>query len=398
MRRVIWIVLDSVGIGALPDADKFGDAGTNTIEHVWEFNKGLNIPNLLSFGYGNIEGNKVLPVCDKPVAAYGKLGELSNGKDTTAGHWEMTGVVSLKPFPTYPDGFPKEIIDAFVAGEKFDRVLGNCVASGTEIIKEHAEEHISTGVPIVYTSADSVFQIAYFVGMDSDPNTTDENKLSKLYELCEKARGILKGEHEISRVIARPFIGVEGNYVRTSDRRDYAILPPEHNLLNCLKNQNFDVIAVGKIEDIFAGSGITEATHTKNNMNGVDVTLDYMKKDNHGLIFTNLVDFDSSWGHRRDAAGYGKGLEEFDARLPELVAAMKDEDILIINADHGCDPTHSGSDHTREYIPVFIYGKGVKSVNLGVRSGFCDIGQTVAEYLGAKPIENGISFWKEISL
>ena len=398
MRRVIWIVLDSVGIGALPDADKFGDAGTNTIEHVWEYNKGLNIPNLLSFGYGNIEGNKVLPVCAKPVAAYGKLGELSNGKDTTAGHWEMTGVVSLKPFPTYPEGFPKEIIDAFVDGETFDRVLGNCVASGTEIIKEHALEHISTGTPIVYTSADSVFQIAYFVGMDSDPNTTDETKLSKLYELCEKARGILKGEHEISRVIARPFIGVEGNYVRTSDRRDYAILPPEYNLLNCLKKQNYDVIAVGKIEDIFAGSGITEAVHTKNNMNGVDITLDFMNKDNHGLIFTNLVDFDSSWGHRRDAVGYGKGLEEFDARLPELMAAMKDEDILIINADHGCDPTHTGSDHTREYIPVFIYGKNVKNVNLGVRTGFCDIGQTVAEYLGAKPIENGTSFWKEISL
>ncbi len=397
-KRIIWIVLDSVGMGALPDANQFGDVGANTIEHIWEYNNGLEIPNLLSLGYGNIDGMNVLPKTANPIGAYARMGELSNGKDTTVGHWEMTGVVSKQPFPTYPNGFPEDIISMFVDKTGVDGVLGNCVASGTQIIECLGCEHISSGKPIVYTSADSVFQIAYYVGKDDNCNETDLEKLEKLYELCSVAREILIGDNEVSRVIARPFIGSEGNFIRTADRRDYAITPPDNNLLNCLKNKGYDVIGVGKIEDIFAGRGITDATHTKNNMDGVDVTLRYMDEDNKGLIFTNLVEFDSTWGHRRDAVGYGKGLEEFDKRLPEILNAMRDNDILIINADHGCDPTYRGTDHTREYIPLLIYGKNVRPVNLGTRNSFADIGQTIADYLGIEPIENGHSFLKEIQV
>lgn len=387
MGRVIWIVLDSVGMGELPDACKFDDVGANTIAHVWDYNNGLNIPNLLKLGYGNIDGMKSLPKSDDIIGAYGKAAELSLGKDTTVGHWEMTGVVSEIPFPTFPDGFPAKIIDEFIKKTGVKGILGNCVASGTEILKELGEEHDKTGKPIIYTSADSVFQIAYNV---------EKFGLDKLYSMCEIARELLVGEYQVARVIARPFIGNNGVYERTSDRRDYAILPPEYNLLNCIKNNGLDMIAVGKIEDIFAGSGVTAATHTKNNMHGVDVTLDYMKQDNKGLIFTNLVEFDSSWGHRRDPLGYGKGLEDFDARLPELINAMKADDILIINADHGCDPTFKGTDHTREYIPILVYGKNIKPVNFGIRESFADIGQTIADYLGIKPIINGRSFLGEI--
>ncbi len=396
MRRVIWIVLDSVGMGELPDAKKFGDVGANTISHVWEYNNGLQIPNLLSLGYGNIDGMKALPVSNSCVGAYGRAREMSNGKDTTVGHWEMSGIISQKAFPTFPDGFPEEILNSFMKECGLDGILGNCVASGTEIIERLGEEQSKTGYPIIYTSADSVFQIAYNVSNDSIPDKTDTAKLDFLYEMCQKARKILTGQYEVTRVIARPYIGTNGNYVRTSDRRDYAILPPDYNLLYQLKKQQYDVIAVGKIEDIFAGSGVTAATHTKNNMDGVDVTLRYMKEKNHGLIFTNLVEFDSSWGHRRDAKGYGHGLEEFDSRLLEIMAAMNEDDILIINADHGCDPTFKGTDHTREYIPILMYGKNIKTVNIGTRESFADIGQTVAEYLGAKPIKNGESFLQMI--
>lgn len=383
MRRVIWIILDSVGMGALPDAVRFGDEGANTLAHTWKYNGGLDIPNLLRIGLGNIDGMKSLPTVNETVGAYARAEEQSNGKDTTVGHWEMAGVISKKAFPTYPDGFPQDIIDAFVGGTGVPGVLGNCVASGTEIIKRLGAEHERTSKPIVYTSADSVFQIA--VNVDKYP-------LESLYEMCRKARGILKGEHEVARVIARPFTGSDGHYTRTSDRRDYAILPPNYNLLNRLKEQDFGVTAVGKIEDIFAGSGITKAIHTKSNMDGVDVTLECMKDDTGGLIFTNLVEFDSSWGHRRDAKGYGKGLEQFDARLPEIMAAMRGEDVLIINADHGCDPTYKGTDHTREYIPLLVYGAGIKPVNFGTRYSFADIGQSIAEYLGAEAIDNGESF------
>ncbi len=395
-RRVVWIVLDSVGMGALPDAARFDDEGANTIGHIWEYNEGLDIPNLIKLGYGNIYGMNLIPKCSNPIGAYGRMAELSNGKDTTVGHWEMTGVISHKAFPTFPDGFTDEIISEFIKKTGVPGVLGNCVASGTEIIESLGAEHIQKGMPIVYTSADSVFQIAYYVGRDSDCNETDLDKLNRLYELCQTARDILRGDNEVSRVIARPFIGMKGNYTRTSDRRDYAITPPDYNLLNCLKNQEYDVISVGKIEDIFAGSGITESTHTRNNMDGVDVILKYMAEDNHGLIFANLVEFDSTWGHRRDAAGYGKGLEEFDARLPEIFASLREEDILIINADHGCDPTYKGTDHTREYVPVLIYGRNVEPADIGTRKSFADVGQTIAEYLGAEPIVNGESFLSQI--
>lgn len=396
MKKVIWIVLDSVGMGALPDAKLFNDAGANTIAHTWQYNNGLDIPNLLKLGYGNIDGMDVLPDCEKPLAAYARAMELSNGKDTTVGHWEMAGIISEKAFPTYPEGFPEPVIDEFIKKTGVKGVLGNCVASGTEIIKELGTLQKKTGKPIVYTSADSVFQIAAYVGKDDSPNETDEVKLNELYRQCKIARSILTGEHEVARVIARPFVGCEGNYTRTSDRRDFAILPPENNLLFCLKKQGFDVVGIGKIEDIFAGSGITEAIHTKDNEDGMDVTINYVQKDYNGLIFTNLVEFDSKWGHRRDAKGYGEGLEAFDKRLAELMAVMNEEDILIINADHGCDPVFKGTDHTREYVPVLIYGKNINPVNLGTIESFADIGSTVADYLGANRLANGKSFLDRI--
>lgn len=383
MRRVIWIILDSVGIGALPDAADFGDGGADTLGHTWEYNGGLNISNMLRLGLGNIDGVRALPKTDSAAGAYARAAERSNGKDTTVGHWEMAGVISKKAFPTYPSGFPDEVINAFVKAAGVDGVLGNCAASGTEIIKRLGAEHERTGKPIVYTSADSVFQIA--VNVERYP-------LEDLYGMCRKAREILRGEHEVARVIARPFTGHDGEYTRTADRRDYAVTPPDCNLLNRLKEQGFEVTAVGKIEDIFAGSGITRALHTKSNMDGVDVTLSCMREKSGGLIFTNLVEFDSLWGHRRDAAGYGRGLEEFDARLSEIIAAMGEEDILIINADHGCDPVFKGTDHTREYIPLLVYGKDIKPGPFGTRSSFADIGQSIAEYLGAEPIEHGESF------
>ena len=387
MKRVIWIILDSVGAGEQPDAARFGDIGTHTLGHVWQYNNGLKIPNMLKMGLGNIEGMIALDKCDEPSATYFRSRELSDGKDTTVGHWEMVGIETKVAFPTYPDGFPDEIIDEFVKQTGVPGVLGNCAASGTQIIEELGKEHELSGKPIVYTSADSVFQIACNV---------DIMPLERLYELCTIARKILVGKHCVSRVIARPFVCRNGKYERTSDRRDYAILPPSNNLLCHIKDAGLDCIGVGKIEDIFAGVGISEAVHTKDNMDGVDKTLEYMKQDNHGLIFTNLVEFDSKWGHRNDPGGYGKGLEDFDARLPEIISLLMDEDILIINSDHGCDPTTPGTDHTREYIPVLVYGKNVKSGDLGTRSSFADIGQTIAKYLGVEEIPIGESFLGEI--
>ncbi len=387
VRRVIWIVLDSVGMGEMPDAMRFGDAGCNTLAHTWEYNNGLEIPNLINLGLGNIDGMRAVSECDCPLGAYARIAEQSNGKDTTVGHWEMAGIISSSPFPTYPEGFPKEIIDEFVAQANIPGVLCNGVASGTEVIERFGDEHVSSQKPIVYTSADSVFQIAVDMAVYS---------LDELYHMCEIARKILTGEHEVARVIARPYIRDNKRYVRTSDRRDYAIVPPDGNLLTELKKRGQNVIGVGKIEDIFAKAGITSATHTKNNMDGVDVTLKYMADTEGGLIFTNLVEFDSTWGHRRDAKGYGTGLEQFDARLPEIMAAMRDEDILIINSDHGCDPTFKGTDHTREYIPLLVYSHLIKSTNLGTREGLSDIGQTVMEYLTGERIHNGVSFLSEI--
>ncbi len=383
MKRVIWIVLDSVGIGAMPDAAQYGDELANTFSHVYNYNKGLKLKNLKALGWGNIDGIEVLGEEPLPQGAFARLAELSKGKDTTTGHWEMIGIYTEVPFPTYPQGFPKEIMEAFEA-QIGTKTLGNCPASGTAIIEELGEEHVQTGYPIIYTSADSVFQIAAH---------EEVIPLDKLYEMCEIARNLLKGEHEVARVIARPFTGEAPHFTRTANRRDFAICPPTPNLLTYCGEQGVPVMAVGKIEDIFNGQGVTEAIHTKSNLEGIEVTLESMKKYDKGLIFTNLVDFDMKWGHRNDPESYGKGLEAFDEKLPEIMAQMTEEDILIITADHGCDPTVPGTDHTREYVPLLIYGKGVEpGCNLGTRQSFADIGQTVAEIFGLPSLKIGQSF------
>lgn len=387
INRVIWIVLDSVGMGALPDAEKYGDIGSNTIGNISRTVGGLNIPNMVHLGLGNIDYIENIEKTKNPIGCYGRFAEQSDGKDTTTGHWEMTGVCLQKPFPTYPNGFPKEIVAAFedAIGKK---MIGNKPASGTAIIEELGEEHIETENPIVYTSADSVFQIAAH---------EDVVSIERLYEMCTIARNILQGEHGVARVIARPFIGTPGNFTRTSNRRDFSLTPPHHTLLDHLKNGSLDVIGVGKIEDIFSNQGITEAIHTKDNMDGVDQILNYMNQDNKGLIFTNLVDFDMKWGHRNDPINYAKGLESFDHRLGEILKAMKEDDILFITADHGCDPTMPGTDHSREYVPFLAYGKNLRqNINLKTRKTFADMGQTIAEIFHVEPIKNGTSFLNEI--
>lgn len=385
--RVIWIVLDSVGMGEMPDAEKFGDVGANTIGNISKAVGGLNIPNMVKLGLGNIENIKGVDKCEAPIGCYARFEEASNGKDTTTGHWEMGGVVTKMAFPTYPNGFPSDVIEKFekLTGRK---VIGNKPASGTAILDELAEEQMKTGNVIVYTSADSVFQIAAH---------EEVVQLDELYKMCEIAREMLAGEHAVARVIARPFVGTPGNFTRTPNRRDFSLIPPYDTVLNKIKNKELDVIGVGKIEDIFCGQGITEAVHTKDNMDGVDKTLEYIKQDNKGLIFTNLVDFDMKWGHRNDFKSYANGLEEFDVRLKEIVDAMKDTDVLFITADHGCDPTMPGTDHSREHVPFLAYGKNLKeNVDLGTRNSFADMGQTVADILNVEKIQNGESFLKEI--
>lgn len=387
-RRIIWIVLDSVGMGEAPDADKFGDVGADTFSHTYESNGGLNIPNLISLGIGNIDGISSVPKESNPIGAYGKLKEMSMGKDTTIGHWEMAGIYSKNPFPVYPDGFPDYIIEEFIKKTGVPGVLCNKPASGTEIINRLGDEHIKTGKPIVYTSGDSVFQIAAH---------NDVIPLEELYRMCRIAREILIGENGVARVIARPFAGSSGQYVRTPDRRDFSLKPSTENVLSVAKSHGLDVIAVGKIEDIFAGVGITEAVHTKDNRDGIDKTLEYIQKENNGIIFTNLVEFDSAWGHRRDYVSYGRGLEEFDAGLSEIMKCMKEKDVLIITADHGCDPTFKGTDHTREYVPVLVYGKSVKKgVNLHTRETFGDIAATISDILSIPKVGVGKSFFDDI--
>ena len=385
--RVIWIVLDSVGMGEMPDAEKFGDVGANTIGNISKAVGGLNIPNMVKLGLGNIENIKGVDKCESPIGCYARFEEASNGKDTTTGHWEMGGVVSKVAFPTYPNGFPSEVIEKFekLTGRK---VIGNKPASGTAILDELAEEQMKDGSVIVYTSADSVFQIAAH---------EEVVPLDELYRMCQIAREMLDGENAVARVIARPFVGTPGKFTRTPNRRDFSLIPPYDTVLNKIKNKGLDVIGVGKIEDIFCGQGITEAVHTKDNMDGVDKTLEYIKQDNKGLIFTNLVDFDMKWGHRNDVKAYAKGLEEFDVRLKEIVDVMKDTDVLFITADHGCDPTMPGTDHSREHVPFLAYGKSLKeNVDLGTRNSFADMGQTVANILNVEKIQNGESFLEEI--
>ncbi len=387
MSRVIWMIIDSVGIGALPDSEKFGDVNVNTLGNIVKNYKDIKLPNMLKLGLGNIDGIDSLEGVESPIGAFGRASEVSKGKDTTTGHWEMTGVLVETPFKTYENGFPKEIIDEFE--RKTNRkVIGNKPASGTAILDELGEQQMKTGEVIVYTSADSVFQIAAH---------EEIIPLDELYKMCEIAREIMMGENAVARIIARPFVGQPGAFERTSNRRDYSLSPFEDTVLDNIKNSNLDVIGVGKIEDIFNKQGITEAIHTKDNMDGVDQTINYMKKENNGLIFTNLVDFDSKYGHRRDVKGYKEALEEFDARIPEILESMEDDDILIINSDHGNDPTYKGTDHTREYIPMLICGKNVKSgLNLGTRSSFADIGATVADLLNVKMPKHGNSFKNDI--
>ncbi len=392
MKRAIIIVLDSLGIGEMPDAARYGDEGSNTLGNITRAMKDKSwyrLENLTGMGLGHIDGIDYIEKVDDPSASFGRLSEKSKGKDTTTGHWEIAGIVLERPFPTYPDGFPKEVIEAFekAIGRK---CLGNYPASGTEIIEKLGKEHMETGFPIVYTSADSVFQIAAHESIIP---------IDELYDMCEKARSILTGEHAVGRVIARPFEGEPGSFRRTERRKDFSLKPIRKTVLDYAKEQGFEVRAVGKIEDIFAGSGITHAVHINGNMDGVDKTIEWIREDFKGILFTNLVDFDMLYGHRNNTEGYARAIEDFDRRLPEITGAMKDEDILIITADHGCDPTTESTDHSREYTPLLICGKPIKKgVNLHTREGFSDIAATVAEYLGVKAEIEGKSFLKDISL
>lgn len=389
--KVLIVVTDSLGVGEMPDAADYGDKGANTFGHIWEFNNGLQIPNMLKLGWGNIqgvmEGRLASP---EPLGCFGKMAEASKGKDTTTGHWEIAGLKTDVPFKTYPNGFPKEFMDMYEKAIGIE-CIGNYPASGTQIIEDLGDESEATGKPIVYTSADSVFQIALNV---------DKFGLDTLYHYCEVAREMLVGEFACGRVIARPYIiNSEGERERTSDRHDYSVTPFGPTILDKIKEAGKTVYAVGKISDIFNGAGVTESVHNKNDMNGVDNTLDALDKDFEGFIFTNLVDFDAKYGHRRDPKGYGENIERFDARIPEIIEHMADDDILFITADHGNDPTAPGTDHTREYVPVVAYGKKLrKGVDLGIRSSFADLGATVCDLLGVPGTGFGKSFKEEIVL
>lgn len=388
MKRAILVVLDSVGVGELKDAKNYGDEGSHTLDNVYKTCNGLKINELEKLGIGNIEGVNGPKKCSNAIGAFGRCEEASKGKDTVTGHWEISGVILEEPLNTYPNGFSDEIINEFKKRANIEGILGNTVASGTQIIEDLGEEHVKTGYPIIYTSADSVFQIAAH---------EDIIPVERLYEMCEIARNMLVDKWAVGRVIARPFVGEAPNFKRTSNRRDYALDPFNKTMLEYLKEANYEVAAVGKIEDIYNGKGVTSAVHTKSNMDGVDKTLEYMDTVKEGLIFTNLVDFDMLYGHRNDPAGYGKALEDFDNRLQEIYSKMGEEDILIITADHGCDPTTSSTDHSREHIPVLIYGKNVKpGVNIGTRETFADIGKTILDFFNVQNELVGKSFLKDI--
>ena len=386
MKRVFVSGLDSFGIGALPDAAAFGDPGTNTLRSC-ATSAFLNIPNMTAAGLGNIDGVDCLPKTAAPMGAYARLAEKSMGKDTTIGHWEIAGIVSPNPLPTYPNGFPDEVLEPFKAATGRG-VLANAPWSGTEVINVFGDEHVRTGDLIVYTSADSVFQIAAH---------EDVVPLEQLYEYCRIARKQLQGKHGVGRVIARPFVGTSGAYKRTSNRHDYSLEPPKETLLDALTAAGKASIGVGKIYDIFAGVGVTEHVYNKSNADGMNHTLNYADTDFEGLCFVNLVDFDMVYGHRRDIDGYAKALAEFDAWLPRLLEKLGDEDIVMITADHGCDPGYAATtDHTREHVPLLILGKQVRPVNLGTRTSFADIAATVAELLEVKLDTPGKSFADDI--
>jgi phosphopentomutase len=379
--RVIWIVLDSVGIGAMPDAADYGDVGSDTLGNIARIRR-LNLPNLCRLGLANIKPLAHLEPAASPTGAYGRCALASPGKDTTTGHWEMAGIHLEKPLPLFPHGFPREIMDEFE--RRIGRsTLGNKAASGTEIIKELGAEHMRTGSPIVYTSADSVFQVAAH---------EDVIPLWELYKICETAREILHGPYEVGRVIARPFTGSPGSFTRTSNRHDYAVPPPRGMLLDRLDERGIEIYSVGKIFDVFLGRGIREQVKTKNNDDGMAKTLDAMGTTPAGLIFVNLVDFDQQYGHRNDVEGYARALEQFDSWLPAFLGKLKESDLAILTADHGCDPTTPSTDHSREYVPLLVHGRKARAgVNLGLRSTLSDIGQTVAENFGTA-ISRGTSF------
>ena len=387
INRVILIVLDSVGIGALPDAEEYGDKGANTLVHTAQEIGGFNLPNLEKLGLGKIADIQGIDSNLKAEGVYTKMKEKSIGKDTTTGHWELAGLVSERPFPVYPDGFPDEVIKPFE--EKIGKkVLGNKPASGTVIIEELGREHLESGRPIVYTSADSVFQIAAHEEIIS---------VDELYEMCEIARDILQGEHGVARVIARPFIGKPGSLTRTDRRKDFSLAPPQATVLDKLKDKGMAVMAVGKIEDIFSNKGITDSNHTVDNMDSVDAVLDFLKEDKESFIFANLVEFDMVYGHRRNPKGYAQALKDFDIRLPEILDHMKKDDVLMITADHGCDPTFKGTDHTREYVPLLVFGEKIKKdFNLEIRESFADLAATVAEVFGVDNLNYGTSFLQDI--
>ncbi len=383
-KRIFLVVLDSLGVGALPDAADFGDEGPHTLKSI-AASPCFSAENLIKMGLGNIEGQEFLPSVTKPLASYGKMKEASRGKDTTIGHWELAGIISPFPLPTYPDGFPRHILDELEkrCGRKS---LCNKPFSGTEVIERYGKEHLETGAIIVYTSADSVFQIA-----------AHEEKIpvEELYRICEEARDILQGEHGVGRVIARPFVGEPGNFTRTANRHDFSLAPPEKTLLDIAKEAGKDVISIGKIVDIFAARGITEAIRTKSNAEGIERLSETMDRDFDGICFLNLVDFDSLYGHRNDIDGYASALGEFDGALPSLLEKMRENDLLIITADHGCDPATVSTDHSREYAPLLVYEKGKEGRSLGTRESFCDIAQSCAEYLGLSFSFAGKSFLGE---
>jgi len=385
-NRIVLMILDSAGIGEMPDAASWGDAGADTLGNILKTRK-VALPNLQNLGLGNIRFLQDLPAVEHPSGNYGKCALKSNGKDTTTGHWEIAGIVLEKAFPTFPEGFPERVINKFVSETKVPGVLANVAASGTEIIKQFGEEHIKTGKPIVYTSADSVFQIAAH---------EEIIPIERLYEICEIARKILDGEDKVGRVIARPFLGTDSDdFKRTENRHDYAVPPPE-NLLPLLQRNGFDVVCIGKIASIYDSMGVTQDLKAKNNEQSIGQTINALNAESKGLIFSNLVDFDMLYGHRRDPEGYAKALEDFDRHLPEILDALKENDLFIITADHGNDPTFRGSDHTREYAPLLVYGKTAQAeVNLGTRESLADIGQTIAENFGVK-LTDGKSFLSEI--
>lgn len=385
-RRVFLIVLDSYGIGELPDAEDFGDKGSNTLRSITA-SKEYDTPFMKKMGLFNIDGIDYMEKEENPVASFARLGEVSKGKDTTIGHWEIAGIVSQRPLPTYPDGFPEDLL------EEFSRLTGRGVLcnkpySGTEVIKEFGEEHLKTGKLIVYTSADSVFQIAAH---------EDLIPVEELYQYCEMARELLQGEHGVGRVIARPFVGEAGNFTRTPRRHDYSLMPPETTMLDVLKEAGYATRGVGKIYDIFAGKSISDTVRIQNNVDGMEKTLAIMEEEFKGLCFVNLVDFDMIYGHRNDVDGYAKAATVFDRQLEEFVSKMKDSDILMITADHGCDPGFRGTDHSREYVPFLVYGKDIKAgVNLGTRSSFADIAATIQDIFEVEQKTKGESFKNEI--